>query len=143
MIAIPLIMVITGRLWPYLVTLPIVALPIAGKTVRELSFYEHEISPVAGIAIYLILPLVVTLAAALVLAQHANSRPSWRTFTRPALLITCWLYFGLNFAFFRYPWPWEAWTGRTPNAIVYTVCSIILTVVALRTGGNDAMSDQR
>jgi hypothetical protein len=134
MIAIPLVMVMAGRLWPYLVTLPIVALPIAGKTLRELSFYEKVVPAGVGITIYLIVPLVVTTVAALALARRANYRPSWQNFSRPALLIATWLYFGLNYAFFRFPWPWEAWTSRTPNGIVYIVCSIILTVVALRAG---------
>ena len=44
MIAIPLVAVMGGRLWPYLVTLPIVALPIAGKTVRQLSYEETAVS---------------------------------------------------------------------------------------------------
>jgi hypothetical protein len=134
MIAIPLVAVMGGRLWPYLVTLPIVALPIAGKTVRELCHYNVAISPIAGYAIYLVLPLIVATATALVLARQPDSRPSSRTFSRWALLVTTWLYFGLNFAFFRYPWPWEAWTGRTPSGIVFAVCSVILTLVALRSG---------
>lgn len=59
MIAIPLVAVMGGRLWPYLVTLPIVALPIAGKTVRQLCYAETALAPLAGYAVYLILPLVV------------------------------------------------------------------------------------
>ncbi len=138
MIAIPLVAVIGGRLWPYLVTLPITALPIAGKTVRQLCYQENAVSPVVGFAIYLVLPLVVTVVAALLLARYADSHPSSRTFSRWALLVTTWLYFGLNFAFFHYPWPWQAWTSRTPNGIVYAVCSVVLTIVALRGGSETA-----
>lgn len=138
MIAIPLVAVMAGRLWPYLVTLPIVALPIAGKTVRQLSYEESSLSPVAGYAMYVFLPLVVATVTALLLARQSNSRPSSRTFSRWALLVTTWLYFGLNFAFFHYPWPWQAWTSRTPNGIVYIVCSVVLTVLALRAGSESS-----
>jgi hypothetical protein len=134
MIAIPLVAVVGGRLWPYLVILPIVALPIAGKTMRQLCYYETAVSPIAGCAIYLVLPLVVATVTALLLARQPDSRPSSRTFSRWALLVTTWLYFGLNFAFFHYPWPWRAWTGRTPSGIVFAICSVILTVVAWYTG---------
>jgi len=132
MIAIPLVAVVGGRLWPYLVALPIVALPIAGKTVRQLSYEETTVSPVAGYAIYLVFPLLVATVTALWLARQPASRPSSRTFSRWALVVATWLYFGLNFGFFHFPWPWEAWTSRTPNGIVYTVCAVVLTLVALR-----------
>jgi len=46
--------------------------------------------------------------------------------------MTTWLYFGLNYAFFHYPWPWATWTARTPNALVFTACAISLTLAALR-----------
>jgi hypothetical protein len=52
-------------------------------------------------------------------------------FARRALLLSTWLYFGLNYAFFRFPWPWAKWTGRTPNAIAFTVCAVGLTVACL------------
>ncbi len=131
MIAIPLVAVVGGRLWPYLVTLPIVALPIAGKTVRQLYNVEAAIPAIAGYAFYLVLPLIVTVIVALVLARQSDRRPSALLFSRWALLVTTWLYFGLNFAFFHYPWPWQAWTGRTPSGIAFAVCSLILTATAL------------
>ena len=31
----------------------------------------------------------------------------------------------------NFPWPWETWTGRTPNGLIFTVCAIGLTVLAL------------
>jgi len=48
--------------------------------------------------------------------------------------LVTWLYFGLNFEFFRLPWPWQAWTGRTPSAIIFFVCSLALTAAALSFG---------
>jgi hypothetical protein len=48
-----------------------------------------------------------------------------------------WLYFGLNFAVFQFPWPWAEWTARTPNALVFLVCAAGLTWLALaRVGDN-------
>jgi hypothetical protein len=52
-------------------------------------------------------------------------------FARTALLINTWTYFSLNFAFARYPWPWQPWTPRTPNAIIFFVCAIGLTAGGL------------
>jgi hypothetical protein len=142
MIIIPWVAVVGGRLWPYMVTLPIVALPIAGKTVRQLYHYESEINPLVGYALYLVLPLMVSTAVAILLAKHSDSRPSSRTFSRWALLVTTWLYFGLNFAFFHYPWPWQNWTARTPNNIVFAACSLALTLIALL-AANDAAAETR
>ena len=51
--------------------------------------------------------------------------------TESALLFNSWLYFGLNYAFFRFPWPWAEWTSRTPNGIIFTVCVLGLTGLAL------------
>jgi hypothetical protein len=43
------------------------------------------------------------------------------------LLLATWTYFALNFAFFRFPWPWSDWTARTPNAMVFFFCAVGLT----------------
>jgi len=131
MIMIPLVAIMGGRIWPYLLVMPIVALPIAGKTVRQLYHEEAAVSPLVGYATYLVLPLMVATVTALLLARTPQSRPSGRTFSRWALLIMTWLYFWLNFAFFRYPWPWQSWTSRTPSGIVFALCSVVLTVVAM------------
>ena len=131
---IPILAIATGRLWPYLTILPIVALPIAGKTLRQLGYEEGGVSLAVGWVVYVMLPLLVTTVAALVFANRAKQGQSGRAFTRGALLLTTWLYFGLNFAFFRFPWPWRPWTGRTPNGVIFTVCAIGLTVAALAYG---------
>ena len=132
MIAIPLLMVTGGRLWPYMLTLPIVLIPIAGKTVREVVHNEPSIGSTSGYIVYLVLPLIVATVTAFILGQRFRDRPSARTFSSWALLLATWTYFGLNFAFFRFPWPWQTWTSRTPNGLVYLVCSLFLTWVALK-----------
>ena len=40
----------------------------------------------------------------------------------------------LNFAFFHFPWPWhslEEWTGRTPNAAIFTLALASITLTTL------------
>jgi hypothetical protein len=51
MIMIPMVGILGGRLWPYLVCLPIVALPIASKAVRQLVDEESAVSLTAGYAV--------------------------------------------------------------------------------------------
>lgn len=142
---IPIVAVAGGRLWPYLLVLPVVAVPIAGKTVRQLVYREEQISPFAGWSLYLVLPLLATLVAAILFAKASTRGQSGRTFSRYALLLTTWLYVGLNFAFFHYPWPWAEWTSRTPNAIVFGVCALGLTLGATLYGrsSSDAANPTR
>jgi hypothetical protein len=49
-----------------------------------------------------------------------------------ALLFNTLIYFLLNNAFFRFPWPWQPWTTRTPNALVFAVFAGALVVWAFR-----------
>lgn len=132
---IPIAAVADGRWWPYMMALPITAIPIAGKTLRRLVYEEQALAAAPGWLVYIALPLSLCTAAACYLALDAKRRDTARAFARPTLLLTAWLYFGLNFAFFRFPWPWAEWTGRTPNAIVYTVCVVGLTCLVAATAG--------
>lgn len=130
MILIPVVAVSTGRLWPYLMTIPVIALPIAGKTVRQLS-YNTDYFPVAsGWLLLFVLPMVITVAAAIYFWRRSEGGSALK-FCRPALLLLTWLYFCLNYVFFEFPWPWAEWTGRTPNGLIFSVCVIGLTLLAL------------
>jgi len=131
---IPLIAVAGGRWWPFLLALPITAVPIVGKTIRNLVYESHVIGVMPGWLLYGFLPLAVTTFAAVWFALQIGSGFSGREFTRIALLLSAWLYFGLNYAFFRFPWPWEKWTSRTPNAIAFTICVVGLTIACLIIG---------
>jgi hypothetical protein len=131
---IPLIAVASGRWWPFLIALPVTLVPIAGKTIRRLVYESHAISPAAGWFLYGVVPVVLTTAAAIWFACQIGRRLSGREFARRALLINAWLYFGLNFAFFGFPWPWLKWTARTPNALAFTMCVAGLTVACLSIG---------
>lgn len=131
LIIIPLFVAVRGRIWPVFQILTITLLPITIKTVRNLVLEEEAIAPIAGWTLYLVLPL----AAATALAAWYLARPrraqAGGDFVAWALLLNLWLYFGLNFAFFRYPWPWSDWTGRTPSGIVFTIFTLSLTAMVL------------
>jgi hypothetical protein len=127
---IPLIGIAGGRYWPYLMTLPIVALPILGKTAAQFGF--DPTSSAVGATVVVGIPFLILTAVAF---RFGRRSIEWNSdnainYLRPALLIATWLYFGLNYAFFKFPWLWVAWTVRTPNAIVYTICAIGLTWAA-------------
>lgn len=128
---IPMVAVAGGRWWPFLLPLPITLLPIAGKTIRQLGYREHTIGLVPGWLLYGVLPLALTTVAALWFASRTREELSGGEFARRSLLICTWLYFGLNCAFFHFPWPWTAWTGRTPNGLAFTLCAFALTLAAI------------
>ncbi|MEZ6051495.1 MAG: hypothetical protein R3C02_08930 [Planctomycetaceae bacterium] len=141
MIIIPVTCVMAGRYWPYLMSLPIIAAPIAGKTVRELCFKqqppENNLELWIGIAAYIVLPLVMMTLLAVLLARRGQHGEGARPFARWSLLLATWVYFWLNFAFFHFPWPWipvDEWTGRTPNGLVFALCAVTLTLATLAYG---------
>lgn len=139
MIFIPVTCVMAGRYWPYLMSLPIIAVPIAGKTVRQLCYNEDPpaIELTMGVLAYIVLPLVLLTLLAVLLARRGEFGEMARPFARWSLLLATWVYFWLNFAFFHYPWPWipvEEWTGRTPNGLVFAVCAMTLTLATLAYG---------
>jgi hypothetical protein len=126
---VPLVGIVGGRYWPWMFALPIVALPICGKTLRQMCYESTQVGLTAGWLGFVAGPLI-----ALTLAAWYASRSSGaegRSVTRLGLLLTTWCYFGLNFAFFDFPWPWRAATGRTPSAAIFTVCAAGLTLLAL------------
>ncbi|MBN2329851.1 MAG: hypothetical protein JXR73_22105 [Candidatus Omnitrophica bacterium] len=128
---IPMAAIVGGRWWPYLVVFPVTLIPIAGKTVRQLVYNEAAIAPAAGWLIYLIIPLFIAAAAAVWFGRRPSPGARIGTFPRCALLLNAWMYFLLNYAFFRFPWPWADWTGRTPNGIIFTICVLGLTAAVL------------
>jgi hypothetical protein len=128
---IPIVAVVGGRWWPYFAVFPVMLIPYAGKTVRQLVYKEAAVAPVVGWLVYLIVPLAVVTTIAITYARRAPEEPSGNAFARRTLLLSAWLYFLLNYAFFRFPWPWAEWTGRTPNGIIFTICVLGLTACAL------------
>ncbi|WP_435005073.1 hypothetical protein P12x_002963 [Tundrisphaera lichenicola] len=123
-----------GRYWPYLFALPIIAVPIAGKTLMNLSYKEGLIPPPVGWVVLVAIPLSLMLVAALRLAKQGQTGQPAARLASVGLLTTTWVYFSLNFAFFHLPWPWAGWTPRTPNAVIFLACALGLTAAALGLG---------
>jgi hypothetical protein len=134
---IPMATIAGGRFWPALLILPITLLPIAGLTLYDLAYEgkPDSISPTFGWLIYVIVPVGMALALALWLSLKAERNTFKRDPFGPLVLFAAWVYFLLNFAIFRFPWPWEAWTGRTPSGIIMALCLAGLTLmVTLKLG---------
>lgn len=131
MVMIPMVAVAAGRLWPYVLPLPIVIVPIAGRTLESICYERQLFSIELGWLVYVAVPLAVMLGGALILARGADKPTGGGIFARWALLLMAWTLFALNFAFFEFPWPWDEWTSRTPSGIIYTVCLVGLTAAAL------------
>ncbi|MEX2172155.1 MAG: hypothetical protein WD851_22735 [Pirellulales bacterium] len=124
----PLALIVGGRYSPYLIALPVVALPICGKTLREMSYNTQEITPLYGWIFLFALPMSAMMIAAMVLAWRGRYGDSGQAFARWSLLLASWTYYLLNFAFFRFPWQWDKPTSRTPSTIVFAVCLLLLTL---------------
>lgn len=130
MAVIPMIAVSGGGRWPLWLIFPVTLLPIAGKTVRELVFRQAELGAIPGTILYGVVPLALALAAVYRGGKASNEGASSGIPAVWSVLMVTWIYFGLNFAFFHFPWPWVTWTSRTPNAIVFTLCAAGLTAAA-------------
>ncbi len=131
---IPLVAIAGGRVWPYWLMFPILIIPIAGKTLRNLGYENHLIPLDPGWMLYVILPVLAMTTTAIKFSCESRQRDAARPFLRSGLLLATWVAFGLNFAFFRYPWPWTEWTFRTPNALVFLVYALGLTGLWATTG---------
>ncbi|MBX3412446.1 MAG: hypothetical protein KF708_07150 [Pirellulales bacterium] len=136
MTIIPAVAVSAGRLWPFLTVLPIVAVPIVGRTLVRLSYEGDQLPVWLGWLAYVALPLSILIPAALLLAKRAQEPKSAGTFARWSLFLATATYFSLNLAFFEFPWPWEEWTRRTPNGLIYAFCTFWLFVAAIFCGRN-------
>lgn len=130
----PMVAVAGGRWWPVMMALPVTLVPIGGKTIRDLVYEGHRIGPTAGWFFYGILPMALTTLAAFWFVRQLDRGFGGREFARRVLLLNAWLYFGLNYAFFNFPWPWQPWTSRTPNSIAFTICVLGLTSACLTIG---------
>lgn len=128
----PLVAIAGGRVAPFLMILPVTVLPIAIKTVMQLAYGEAIIDPTLGWLVYAAVPIALALALAVWLTARSRDPLSSSWWLTLPLLTTTLTFFWLNFAFFHYPWPWLAWTGRTPNALTYAGATLILLLVAAR-----------
>jgi hypothetical protein len=125
----PVIAIAIGRWAPYLIALPVVLIPIAGKTFRQLAIEEEKVGIEFGMIAYLEIPILIALGIAIWLAIRRTE--SGAMFARKGLLAATWILFALNHAFFHSPWPWKPWTARTPNEIIFLICALALSTLAL------------
>ena len=145
----PIVAILGGRYGAYFYALPIVALPIAGKTLRELAYRNAEIPLIPAWILLVALPLAAMVAAAWWFARRSQRGQSGTDYARGGLVLSTCLYWSLNFAFFRFAWPWQPWTARTPSGLIFTVCAITLILAAIRWDGyrlrssTTAVSDSR
>ncbi len=139
---IPVAAIVGGRWWPFLMVLPVTLIPYAGKTVRQLVYEAEAVGPLVGWLVYGIVPLAIVTTVAVAYARQTPEKRTGNAFARRMLLLSAWLHFLLNYAFFRFPWPWAQWTSRTPNGILFTICVLGLTACALfvRPRGQDPAS---
>lgn len=130
----PMVAIMGGRWWPYALSFFLVCLPIAGKTLKALLEQPGwEAVTGAPIGLFLILPLAFTAVVSIYLAKRSSTMAGVQ-FARIGLLVMVWVFMSLNWAFFKSPWPWEPWTGRTPNGLIFAMCAVGLTVGALVCG---------
>jgi hypothetical protein len=80
--------------------------------------------------VYLVVPLLLANWLAIRLMRQARDERTDARALAAALAFDTIVYLLLNFAFFRFPWPWQTWTARTPNALCFLLCAAILLAVA-------------
>jgi hypothetical protein len=135
----PVVAIFGGRRFPYAMCLPLVALPAAGKTLRQLC-YKTQVLPVApGWVLLVVLPLSMMVAAASWSERRDRQGEAGAAFAARALLFVSWTLFCLNFAFFEFPWPWAPPTYRTPSYLIHGVQLAVLTWASLQTRAMEAM----
>ena len=127
MVVIPVVAIAGGRWWPYLQILPLAVIPIAGKTIRELVYRQDVSSPPVGWLWYAVVPVSLAAALAVWSASRKQTQRPAASFLGRSLIVMTLVYFGLNWAFFRFPWPWESWTYRTANGLCFlaAACGLI------------------
>ncbi len=130
MTLLPLIVVVGGRFGPFLVSLPVVVLPIAGLTLKQLCFTEDTWPLLIGIDLYVAAPILVATSVAVFLATQTRYQEKAAWFAPIGLVTSTWIFFFLNDAFFHSPWIWEPWTGRTANGFIFSIFAICLTIAA-------------
>ncbi len=129
MALLPFILATSGGWGAAWVAFPLVAAPIMAKTLVGLCFDERVVAPTTGIVLFALIPCTGLMAA----MPWRRDDPGGH-FTGRALTSTMLVYYGLNFAFFRFPWPWLEPTGRTPSLGIFTAHVLVLATLLLAIG---------
>ena len=127
---IPLVLVVSGG-WrgAALVALPLTAYPIIARTINTLCIENSTVALLPGSVLFGVIPVILLFAA-----MPWSTQMITHVALQRGVVVTAVLYFGLNFAFFQFPWPWLAPTGRTPSALMFTVDVAILLYTAAWAG---------
>jgi len=139
MCLLPMVGIVGGRFWPTLLLLPVLAAPILGKQMRELCIagpadYPKYSEPL-GWLIFVLVPTAVLMVISVALISRILTGLTSRKYAAVVLLTTTWLYFLLNTFFFGFAWPWKPlseWTYRTPNQLIFMICTAGLTWLSMR-----------
>jgi hypothetical protein len=132
MCVLPMVGIVGGRLWPYLLVLPIVAAPICGKQLRALVFSnEPQFSWQMGTILFVFIPIGIGIVTATWLIAGSKNQMKAQQFSAVALFVNTLTFFGLNTVFFNFAWPWDEWTGRTPNQTIFVLCGLCLSSAAI------------
>jgi hypothetical protein len=86
----------------------------------ELCVESNRVPKTSGFAWLVILPIVMLTGA--ISTRQKLSQPLLAT----GLMVATLVYYGLNFAFFDFPWPWLAPTGRSHSTLMFTVDVVVL-----------------
>ena len=130
MTVLPLVLIVTGGVrGAAIVALPLTALPIVAKTYVALCVDALRLPRTSGFAWLVIIPLAMIIGA--ISTRQTKAAPLLAT----GLAVVTLVYFGLNFAFFDFPWPWLAPTGRSHSALLFTIDSVFLLTCALWVSG--------
>ncbi len=124
---IPVVCILAGRYWPYMASLPLVALPISGITFK-MSDHVHTYT---DSFLLMVVPLALMTAAAIYFAKCGRNGQSGRTYARYGVIISALVYFALNFVVFGYPWATLPVTGRHTNNWIFLRCTELLILGAL------------
>lgn len=137
---IPMVAILGGRYWPYLVALPITALPIAGKTLRNISYREPIVPEIWGWILLVILPVAAAGVLALRLARRGQGGQDGRGFCRTTLAAAILLYLAFSFAELEFPGPWVPASDGTLLTAVFGVLGAALAGLAFRPPRGEALS---
>jgi len=134
---IPAVCILGGRYWPYMLSLPLIALPIAGitlKTTDNIHFYTDRF-------FLIVLPLGIMTLAALYFEKGGRRGLSGRAFARYGLILSALVYYSLNFVFFGFPWATLPMVGRHTNNWIFLRCTELLIFGALVLGRRDSQNN--
>ena len=130
----PVVCVLGGRYWPYMLSLPLITLPIAGITLKitdKIHIYTDSFA-------FFVLPLGLMTLAAFYFEKLGRRGLSGRIFARQGLILSVLVYYSLNFVFFGFPWATLPMVGRHTNNWIFLRCTELLIFGALVLGRRDS-----